>query len=107
MVLSQEKLRNLHIIHELGSNHDARNKQPMNVERIDGQRGLPLSKPIEINAVEDRHLRRLKPTIYVVGFGNVLDERKERKVMRFCIKFGFSSSAMADQVFGPEELNVL
>ena len=39
----------LHVIHELGSNHDTGDDQPMNIEGIDGQRWLPLREPIEID----------------------------------------------------------
>lgn len=47
------KFRYLQIIHEFCSHHDTSDQQPMNVERIDRQGGLLLSKPIEINVSND------------------------------------------------------
>ncbi|KAE8666972.1 hypothetical protein F3Y22_tig00112471pilonHSYRG00099 [Hibiscus syriacus] len=91
-------------------NHDSRNKQPMNVERIDGQRGLPMTKPIEINISNDK-ARWATICVLVNPVEVALDRdatfcmREDNyKVMRFCISFGSSSSAMADKVFGPEDL---
>ncbi|KAG9141863.1 hypothetical protein Leryth_013994 [Lithospermum erythrorhizon] len=39
----------LHIIHELDSNHDTSDEQTMNIERIDGQSRLALSEPVKID----------------------------------------------------------
>lgn len=40
---------NSQIIHELSSNHDTGNQKPMHIEGIDGQRGLALREPVEVN----------------------------------------------------------
>lgn len=48
---------NLHVIQELSSNHDTGDKQAMNIERIDWQRGLPLNEPIKINICNDETRR--------------------------------------------------
>lgn len=41
------------IIHKFGRNKNASDKQAMNIEGIDGQRGLSLNKAIEINVGND------------------------------------------------------
>lgn len=50
---TKKTMKNLHVIHELGGNHDTCYKQTMNIERIERQRGLPLSKSIKINVGND------------------------------------------------------
>lgn len=47
----------VHIVHELGSNQDTSNDQPMNIPRIYRHRRLPLHEPIQIN-IRDNETRR-------------------------------------------------
>jgi len=48
---------NLHVIHELCRDQYTGNEQAMNIERIDGQRGLPLRESVEINVGNDEARR--------------------------------------------------
>jgi hypothetical protein len=96
---------NLHVIHELCRDQYTGNEQAMNIERIDGQRGLPLRESVEINvgndearratigvledpfevaldgdggpgeAVEDGDLLRLELACEVVGLCHALEKR--------------------------------
>lgn len=43
----------LHIIHELGGDHDAGDEEAVDVKGVDRQRRLAVSEPIEVNVGDD------------------------------------------------------
>lgn len=54
---THNEVKDLHVIHELGRDQNAGDEQPMNIERVDGQRSLLLSKTIKINIGDDEARR--------------------------------------------------
>ena len=47
--MKERSRENSHIIHELSSNHDTGNQEPMRIEGADGQRGLALREPVKVD----------------------------------------------------------
>jgi len=53
MMKMRRRERELHVIHEFGSYHDTCDQQSMNIEGVDGERGLSLSETVEVDIGND------------------------------------------------------